>query len=118
MQFGKPPEPIIQGPATRVMSLRDGSKKMSKSDEDANATVFLSDSDDAITKKIKKAVTDSGSEIVFSPENPEKAGVTNLISIQAAITGRAPEEIVALVELQDVLRLHAARDEEEGHGRC
>ncbi|WP_437656035.1 tryptophan--tRNA ligase [Sorangium sp. So ce1182] len=88
------PEPYIPPVGARIMSLQNPTAKMSKSDADPNATVFLDESDDAIRKKIKRAVTDSGSEIVFAPEREEKAGVTNLISIQAAITGKDPGAIV------------------------
>lgn len=88
------PEVYIPPVGAKIMSLQNPTRKMSKSDEDQNATVFLSDSDDTIMKKIKRAVTDSGTEIVFAPEREEKAGVTNLISIQAAITGKTPQAIV------------------------
>ncbi|MGK3968603.1 tryptophan--tRNA ligase [Sorangium sp. So ce118] len=88
------PEPYIPPVGAKIMSLQNPTLKMSKSDADPNATVFLDESDDAIRKKIKRAVTDSGSEIVFAPEREEKAGVTNLISIQAAITGKDPGAIV------------------------
>lgn len=88
------PEVFIPPVGAKIMSLQNPLKKMSKSDEDLNATVFLSDSDDVIMKKIKRAVTDSGSEIVFAPEREEKAGVTNLIAIQAAVTGKTPQAVV------------------------
>ena len=52
------PEPLIQGPATRVMSLRDGAKKMSKSDPSENAYIALTDDADTIAQKIRKAKTD------------------------------------------------------------
>ena len=52
------PEPLIQGPATRVMSLRDGTKKMSKSDPSDDSRINLTDDADAIAKKIRKAKTD------------------------------------------------------------
>src|SRR5204862_7898250 len=52
------PEPLIQGPATRVMSLRDGSKKMSKSDPSDYSRINLADDDDAIAQKVRKAKTD------------------------------------------------------------
>ena len=55
--FFPQPEPIIQGPATRVMSLRDGSKKMSKSEASDYSRINLTDDADAISKKIKKAKT-------------------------------------------------------------
>ncbi|WP_437986911.1 tryptophan--tRNA ligase [Sorangium sp. So ce117] len=88
------PEPYIPPVGAKIMSLQNPAAKMSKSDADLNATVFLDESDDAIRKKIKRAVTDSGSEIVFAPEREDKAGVTNLVSIQAAVTGKDPSAIV------------------------
>jgi tryptophanyl-tRNA synthetase len=86
------PEPYIPPVGARIMSLQDPTSKMSKSDADLNATIFLNDSDDAIRKKLKRAVTDSGTEITLDDAKP---GVKNLIMIQAAITGKKPEEIVA-----------------------
>ncbi|MBN8932241.1 MAG: tryptophan--tRNA ligase, partial [Rhizobium pusense] len=57
-EFFPPPEPLIQGPATRVMSLRDGAKKMSKSDPSDYSRINLTDDADAIAQKIRKAKTD------------------------------------------------------------
>ncbi len=74
------------------MSLQNPEAKMSKSDPDPNSAVYLSDTDDQIRKKIKRAVTDSGTEITFEDAKP---GVKNLITIQSALTGKTPEEIVA-----------------------
>jgi tryptophanyl-tRNA synthetase len=84
------PEVFIPAQGARVMSLQDPTKKMSKSDEDASATVFLMDSDDVIMKKMKRAVTDSLNEIKLSDDQP---GIKNLLSIQAAISGRSPQEL-------------------------
>lgn len=75
----------------RVMSLQDPLSKMSKSDPDPMSAVYLSDSDDQILKKCKRAVTDSGSEITYEESKP---GIRNLIHIQAALSGRSPQEIV------------------------
>lgn len=86
------PEPYIPPIGARIMSLQDPTAKMSKSDSDLNATIFLNDSDDVIRKKLKRAVTDSGSEITLDDAKP---GIKNLIMIQAAITGKKPDEIVA-----------------------
>jgi tryptophanyl-tRNA synthetase len=86
------PEGYFPKVGARVMSLQDPTSKMSKTDPDPNSCIYLNDSDDVITKKIKRAVTDSGSEITYDDAKP---GVKNLIGIQAAITGRAPSEIVA-----------------------
>lgn len=78
------PEPYILKQGARVMSLQDPLKKMSKSDENPNASVFLSDDKDTIVRKFKRAVTDSGSEIVFSEQKP---GVSNLLTIYSAFAG-------------------------------
>lgn len=85
------PEPFIPKVGAKVMSLQDPTAKMSKSDANPKATVFLTDTNKQIEKKIKSAVTDSGSEITYDNNKP---GIANLISIQAALTGRAPEVIV------------------------
>jgi tryptophanyl-tRNA synthetase len=86
------PEPFIPKVGARVMSLQDPTKKMSKSDQDPKATVFLTDSNKQIEQKLKSAVTDSGSEITYTPEKP---GIKNLIDIQAALLGETPESVVA-----------------------
>jgi len=85
------PEPYIPKVGSKIMSLLDPESKMSKSDVNPNAVVFLNDTADAIIKKIKRAVTDSGSEIT---DKPEQAGVHNLLTMQSAITGKTIAEIV------------------------
>ncbi|MBY0421500.1 MAG: tryptophan--tRNA ligase, partial [Parvularculaceae bacterium] len=88
------PEPLIQGPAARVMSLRDGTKKMSKSDPSEMASIFLSDDADAISKKIKKATTDA------EPLPSEEAGLEgraeagNLVGIYAALAGVSRADVL------------------------
>jgi len=86
------PQPMIAEVGAKIMSLQDPTSKMSKSDPDPNASVFLTDSDDVIRKKLKRAVTDSGTEITHDDSKP---GVKNLLSIQSAITGKPISEIVA-----------------------
>jgi tryptophanyl-tRNA synthetase len=86
------PQPMIPPVGAKIMSLQDPTSKMSKSDPDPNASVFLSDTNDVILKKIKRAVTDSGTEIT---DDDSKPGVKNLLSIQSAITGKPISEIVA-----------------------
>jgi tryptophanyl-tRNA synthetase len=76
----------------RIMSLQNPDAKMSKSDPDPNSAVYLTDTDDQIRKKIKRAVTDSGSEITY---DEKKSGIKNLIDIQAAILGKKPLDIAA-----------------------
>ncbi len=85
------PEVYIPPVGARIMSLQNPTMKMSKSDPDPNAAVYLNDSDDQIRKKIKRAVTDSGTEITYDEQKP---GVRNLLNIQAAITGKSPQELV------------------------
>jgi tryptophanyl-tRNA synthetase len=85
------PEPIIPKVGARVMSLQDPTQKMSKSDKTPLATVYLLDGDDVIAKKIRSAVTDSGSEIT---DDPAKPGVRNLVHINAAVTDRTIEAVV------------------------
>ncbi|MBQ4239714.1 MAG: tryptophan--tRNA ligase [Oscillospiraceae bacterium] len=76
--------------AARVMSLQDPTAKMSKSDENTNAKIMLLDDPDIIIKKFKRAVTDSESVIRASEDKP---GITNLMSIYSACTGKTFEEI-------------------------
>lgn len=87
------PEIYIPPVGAKIMSLQNPTSKMSKSDADLNATIFLDDSDDTIRKKLKRAVTDSGTEIAHAPEREDKAGITNLLTIQAALTGKDPKAI-------------------------
>ena len=81
------PEPVITGPATRVMSLRDGSKKMSKSEPSEMSRINLTDDEDTIAQKVRKAKTDPEplpSELEGLEERPE---AENLIGIYAALSG-------------------------------
>jgi tryptophanyl-tRNA synthetase len=87
------PKPDIKAEGARVMSLDDPSKKMSKSNPNPNSYIALSDTPDEIRKKIKRAVTDSGSEILVDPEKP---ALTNLVSMYAVLTGRTPPEVQEL----------------------
>lgn len=83
------PEPMIMKTAARVMSLRDGTKKMSKSDPSDNSRINLNDPAELIEKKIKKATTDMVEGISYDPESrPE---VANLLSIYSAFEGCTPE---------------------------
>ncbi len=88
-------EPLIEGPATRVMSLRDGSKKMSKSDPSDLSRINLTDDADAISKKIKKAKTDPEplpSELDGLKARPE---AENLVGIYAALADKTREAVIA-----------------------
>jgi tryptophanyl-tRNA synthetase len=89
------PEPLIQGPATRVMSLRDGSKKMSKSDPSDYSRINLSDDADTIAQKVRKAKTDPEalpSEIDGLANRPE---AENLVGIYAALNGEAKQDVLS-----------------------
>ncbi len=85
------PEPYIPKIGAKIMSLQEPEKKMSKSDENENSYVFILDTEDAILRKFKRAVTDSEREIRYDEVN--KPGVSNLISIYSAVTGKTFSEI-------------------------
>ena len=87
----KLPEPVIPKVAARVMGFDDPASKMSKSATAQGHSVRLTDEDGRILKTFKRAVTDSGREIRFSDE-PERAGVNNLLGIYRAITGKSKDE--------------------------
>ena len=80
------PEPFIAKVGAKVMSLQEPLKKMSKSDENVNAFISMNDEPDVVLKKFKRAVTDSGSEIIFDEAN--KPGISNLLSIYSLFTGK------------------------------
>jgi tryptophanyl-tRNA synthetase len=93
--FFPQPEPMITGPATRVMSLRDGTKKMSKSDPSDLSRINLTDSADDIAKKIRKAKTDMDalpSETAGLKVRPE---AENLVGIFAALSGTSAQDVLA-----------------------
>jgi tryptophanyl-tRNA synthetase len=83
------PEPYIKKTGARIMSLQEPTKKMSKSDENLNASIFLLDDSDTIIRKFKKAVTDSDNEIRHSSDKP---GISNLIEIYGIATGKSIAE--------------------------
>src|SRR5688572_1721445 len=83
------PEPFIPPAGAKIASLQEPEKKMSKSDENVNGSIFLLDDADTITKKVKRAVTDSGTEIKFDTARP---AITNLLTIYHLLTGRPTEE--------------------------
>src|SRR6478735_6830652 len=87
------PEPYIAPVAARIMDLLNPTSKMSKSAVNPNGTIFVTDSAADIEKKFKRAETDSGKDIRHDPEN--KPGVSNMIDIQAAITGESITAIEA-----------------------
>ena len=85
----KVPEPFIPPVGANIKSLQDPQKKMSKSDENLNGSIFLLDDPDTITKKIKRAVTDSGTDIRFDEERP---AIKNLLTIYSLLTGKSNEQ--------------------------
>jgi tryptophanyl-tRNA synthetase len=87
-------EPVIEGAATRVMSLRDGSKKMSKSDPSDMSRINLTDDADAIAKKIRKAKTDPDPLPETYDDLSERPEARNLVNIYAALSGKTPQEVV------------------------
>ena len=96
--FGKAfvvPEPIIRTEGARVMSLDDPAKKMSKSAGSENSYIAVMDSPDVIRRKIRRAVTDSGSEVRGGPDKP---ALTNLLDIYSALAGDPVDEIVRRYE--------------------
>jgi tryptophanyl-tRNA synthetase len=87
------PEPMIPPVGARIMGLQEPTAKMSKSDDAETNAVYLLDEPAVIERKFKRAVTDMGNEVRFAPE--EKPGVSNLMSILAAITGQSFDQIAA-----------------------
>jgi tryptophanyl-tRNA synthetase len=91
-----PPEPYIGGGvAARVMSLRDGQSKMSKSDPSDMSRIHLTDSDEAIAQKIRKAKTDAEPLPADPAELEGRPEAKNLVGIYAAITGESVEQVLA-----------------------
>ncbi|ANU17648.1 tryptophan--tRNA ligase [Planococcus maritimus] len=90
------PDIRIPKHGARVMSLQDPTKKMSKSDSNKKSIITLLDDLKTIEKKVKSAVTDSEGIVKYDPEN--KPGVSNLLSIEAALTGASIDELVAKYE--------------------
>jgi tryptophanyl-tRNA synthetase len=89
-EYFKLPDPMIVSGVKRIMSLQDGTKKMSKSDESDLSRINLTDSAEEIVKKVKKAKTDSLPIITFDEARPE---IFNLLNIFSAFTGKTPESL-------------------------
>ena len=85
------PEAYIGKATAKIMSLQDPTKKMSKSDENPNASIYLMDDPDTIIRKCKRAVTDSEAQILYRDEQP---GVKNLIDIYSACTNKSQQDVV------------------------
>lgn len=86
----KLPKATIQGAGARIMDLQDPSRKMSKSDQDLSGCILLADSMKVVEAKIMRAVTDSGSTILASPERP---AMTNLLTIYSLLTGTSIKQL-------------------------
>lgn len=92
----KIPEIHTQEVGARIMSLQEPMKKMSKSDANSNATIYLLDEPETILKKVKKAQTDSENIIYYNKES--KAGISNLMAIYSLITNKSLKEIEKLYD--------------------
>ena len=90
-EFFPPPEPMIMGEATRIMSLRDGRKKMSSSDSSDYARINLTDDADAIALKLQRAKSDSQMGLTYDPETRPEA--SNLLNIYAALADSPRAEV-------------------------
>lgn len=97
----KVPEPLIPESGGRIMSLKDPLSKMSKSDEDPNASIYILDDKDSIIRKVKRAVTDSIGEFNYSDDQP---GLKNLINIYSSFSDLSPEEILKRYEGENYAR--------------
>lgn len=84
------PEAYIGKVGAKIMSLQEPSKKMSKSDENPNASIYLMDDPDTIMRKCKRAVTDSEAQVLYRDTQP---GIKNLIDIYSACAGKKAEEV-------------------------
>jgi tryptophanyl-tRNA synthetase len=87
-------EPLIQGPGARIMSLRDGSAKMSKSDPSDNARINLLDDADTIAQKIRKARTDAEPLPATTEELKGRAEADNLVGIYGALSGASKQQVL------------------------
>ncbi|MDF2609357.1 MAG: tryptophanyl-tRNA synthetase [Lachnospiraceae bacterium] len=85
------PEPYIGKVGAKIMSLQEPDKKMSKSDENLNASIYLMDDPDSIIRKFKRAVTDSDNQIIYSEDKP---GIRNLIDIYSSVMNLTTDEVV------------------------
>ncbi len=87
------PEGFVTKAGAKIMSLTEPTKKMSKSDPNPKGYISMLDDFNIIAKKIKSATTDSEGVIEYRENDPDKAGINNLLSIMAAVTGATPEDV-------------------------
>lgn len=97
VDFFPEPQPIIDGAGTRVMSLRDGTKKMSKSDPSDLSRINMTDDADTIAKKIRKAKTDPEPLPDNLDDLSERPEARNLINIYAGLSDQTPSDVIAQV---------------------
>lgn len=91
----KVPEPYTVKETSKIMSLTDPTRKMSKSDTNENSSVAILDDRDTIIRKFKRAVTDSFAEIRYAPGEEGREGITNLLSIYSAVTNKDMDACVS-----------------------
>lgn len=96
----KIPEGLLVKSGAKIMSLQEPTKKMSKSDPNPKSFISMMDDFNVIAKKIKSAVTDSEGVIEYRPDDETKAGINNLLSIMAVMTGVTPEDVAKNFEGQ------------------
>jgi len=104
----KVPEPFIPQVGARVMSLQEPTKKMSKSDDNANNFIMLLDDPKQIAKKLKRAVTDSDEQSRIYFDTAEKPGVSNLLTLLSCATSRSVESLVP--DYEDKMYGHLKKD--------
>lgn len=97
---------IADDPSSRIKSLRDPTKKMSKSDPDAKSRILMTDAPDQLLEKCKKALTDFTSAVTYDPV--ERPGVANLLCIHSLMSGEPVEAIVQRMQSVDTGRLDAS----------
>jgi tryptophanyl-tRNA synthetase len=100
------PEPVIPPVGARIMDLQEPTRKMSKSVDSPQGTLLVLDAPEVITKKVKRAVTDTDGEVRFDPQ--AKPGVANLLSILSAVSGREPAEVAKGYEQYGPLKADVA----------
>ncbi|MFC7896159.1 tryptophan--tRNA ligase [Streptomyces sp. NPDC057381] len=100
------PRATLPGVAARVMNLQDPTSKMGKSDDVGPGIVYLLDEPDMVRKKVARAVTDSGREVVYDRE--ARPGLANLLEILAACTGGEPAELAGAYDSYGALKKDAA----------
>ncbi len=100
------PEAAIPPVGARIMDLQDPTAKMGKTNDSPQGTVFLLDDPADVARKVKRAVTDTEADVRFDPE--AKPGVSNLLAILAAVTGRTPEQVAEGYDQYGPLKVDAA----------